>query len=386
MHLIPISSADRTSARPWVGLIALLAAGTVHAWVASGTVKSKSGTALSGVAVTVQDSASITATTDGAGAFSVGSSTSIRTLSDISGWNLVVDGRDVIVRSPVDGEIEFSLLDGAGRLLWSSSAISRDGSARATFPATRAGAAYLRVRPANGAGTVLAVTTGPDGLRIASHLVAPRALAGYPVLKFHKSGYRDTTYTMTSTSETNLAIVLGDTGTPTTTCPATKLSPGDQNKTISVKGVTRKYILHVPSAYTGTTAVPLVVDYHPIMGTAAGQESGTTYKALTDKEGVISLYPDGLASPLNNGQAWNVQGCCTTADDTTHLRARVPLAEAAMAFHLDKPVGCACKPAVVARCARRTTPASTRTICAAKNASATTTCALPRPAGRQSWR
>jgi polyhydroxybutyrate depolymerase len=313
----------RSASLAVVGAVVALCAGSAHAWSATGTVKNKSGTALSGVAVTVQDSAAIATTTDATGAFQIGSSTSLRSLSEVSDWSLKVEGRDIEVLTPAQGRIEFALLDGTGRLLWSATAEIAGGAAQASLPVgMRPGAAYLRVRPEQGSGQVLAVTTGSDGLRVASHLVAPRALAGYPVLKFHKAGYRDTTYAMTAAAQTGLAIVLGDTGTATTTCPSAKLPAGDQTKTISVNGVSRTYILHVPSGYTGTTPVPLVVDYHPIGGSASGQESGTTYKPLTDAEGVVSVYPNGLASP-NLGQAWNVEGCCTTANDTSFARAMV---------------------------------------------------------------
>lgn len=179
---------------------------------------------------------------------------------------------------------------------------------------------WLRVEHVQGSFDQAVFLTS-EGLRIASHIPAARALATFPVLKFSKSGYRDTTYAMVSASATNLSIVLKDTATTTTTCPAAKLASGDQNKTITVKGVSRKYILHVPSGYTGKTPVPLLVDYHPIGGSAAGQSGGTTYKSKVDADGGISVYPDGMTGPM--GQAWNVKGCCTTADDTAFARALV---------------------------------------------------------------
>ena len=79
---------------------------------------------------------------------------------------------------------------------------------------------------------------------------------------------------------------------------------------VTVDGKKRTFIMHVPSAYKGDKAVPLVVDYHPIGGSGQGQLSGTTYKALTDPEGVISLYPDGTAKgsggAMGNMPGWNV--------------------------------------------------------------------------------
>jgi polyhydroxybutyrate depolymerase len=301
---------------------AALLVGQSWGWSAAGTVKNSSGTALSGVAVTVKDSATIATTTSSTGAFTIGSTTGILLESSANAsMGVQVAGGELAILYPVDGPLTLDLVDGQGRTLWSTTARASEGSARLAFPSgLRSGASFLRVRGLAGS-FVAAVTTGPEGLRVASHIAAPRALATYPVLQFKKSGYGDTTYAMTSDMAAAVTVTMRDTTTSTTTCPSAKLSAGDQTKTISVKGVSRKYILHVPSGYTGTSAVPLLVDYHPIGGSASGQSSGTQYKGPADKSGAISVYPDGIAG--TSGQAWNVQGCCNTADDTDFVRAMV---------------------------------------------------------------
>ncbi len=116
----------------------------------------------------------------------------------------------------------------------------------------------------------------------------------------------------------------GSTGT--VTCPS-GAKPTDATKNLTVGSLARKYILHVPSAYTGTTAVPLVLDFHPIGGSASQWRSGSPYPAVIDKEGVISAFPDGLTGPM--GQAWNVVGCCVSpvngvdVDDVAFAKAVV---------------------------------------------------------------
>jgi polyhydroxybutyrate depolymerase len=95
-----------------------------------------------------------------------------------------------------------------------------------------------------------------------------------------------------------------------------------------IDGKERKYILHVPSAYKGDEPVPLVVDFHPIGGSASAwsaDNGGSPYKAKTDPEGVITVYPDGLKGPFMNGQAqaWDVGDCCSDANDTGFVRALV---------------------------------------------------------------
>jgi polyhydroxybutyrate depolymerase len=105
-------------------------------------------------------------------------------------------------------------------------------------------------------------------------------------------------------------------------CPSPALKSGDSTKNITVGTLGREYILHVPSAYTGSTAVPLVIDFHPIGGSDTSWRSGSPYPAVIDKEGVISAFPNGEPSP-NMGNAWDVEGCCTTADDVAFARAVV---------------------------------------------------------------
>jgi len=85
------------------------------------------------------------------------------------------------------------------------------------------------------------------------------------------------------------------------------LASGDTTKKITVGTLSREYILHVPSAYKGTSATPLVIDFHPIGGSDTSWRAGSPYPALVDKEGVITVYPNGQPSP-NLGNAWNVEG------------------------------------------------------------------------------
>ena len=310
--------ATRVSRRGALALaFALAAVPAAHAWNAEGTVRTTTGGALAGVAVTVKDSSSYTATTGANGAFSVMSSTGILERTGLAGMR--IEGSDLVVEG-VTGSVELALVDASGKTLWSARATLEGGSARARLPERMgARAVFLRARTAEGVAHQ-AILVGADGWALQPS-VAARGFATYPVLQFKKTGYRDTTYAMTSASQTGLSIVMKEEGS-STTCPTTKLSPVDKlEKSITVKGVTRKFLLHVPSGYTGTTPVPLLVDYHPIGGSAQGQFGGTTYKSQVDKDGGISVYPDGMTGPM--GQAWNVKGCCTTADDTAFARALV---------------------------------------------------------------
>jgi polyhydroxybutyrate depolymerase len=100
------------------------------------------------------------------------------------------------------------------------------------------------------------------------------------------------------------------------------LKSGDTTETVQ----SRNFILHVPSAYKGTTAVPLIVDFHPITGTDTAEESSSPFKAVTDPEGVITAYPQGKSGPM--GAAWNVGPCCVAdVDDVGFAKAIVTYVE-----------------------------------------------------------
>jgi polyhydroxybutyrate depolymerase len=91
---------------------------------------------------------------------------------------------------------------------------------------------------------------------------------------------------------------------------------------IQVGGMTRSYILHVPTKYDGSQPVPLVVDFHPLGGSGSSERMGSPYPAQTDAEGVVMAFPTGLSGP--SGGAWNVGPCCVAnADDVAFARALV---------------------------------------------------------------
>ena len=105
------------------------------------------------------------------------------------------------------------------------------------------------------------------------------------------------------------------------TCPATSTLPaGDTNTTIVTGGMTRQYIVHIPTSYNGKTAVPLVIDYHPILLDYNYERQNSGYATKADNEGFIVVFPNGIDN------AWNVGPCCTTSrtvDDVGFSRALV---------------------------------------------------------------
>jgi polyhydroxybutyrate depolymerase len=105
------------------------------------------------------------------------------------------------------------------------------------------------------------------------------------------------------------------------TCPS-PMPAGDTSRTVQVGSVTRSYVLHIPPAYDGNEPVPLVVDFHGIGVTGWGELSSSPYPAVTDPEGVLMAFPDGMTGPI--GTAWNMGPCCVAdVDDFAFARALV---------------------------------------------------------------
>ena len=106
-------------------------------------------------------------------------------------------------------------------------------------------------------------------------------------------------------------------------CPSPALGTGDTTQMLQIGSVTRSYLLHVPSSYTGATPVPLIIDFHSLAVTAQYQRMNSTFPAQVDAEGVVMAFPQGLAGP--SGTAWNVGPCCVSGVDDVAFTRQVIL-------------------------------------------------------------
>ncbi|MEN6476174.1 MAG: hypothetical protein ABFD81_19320, partial [Syntrophaceae bacterium] len=95
---------------------------------------------------------------------------------------------------------------------------------------------------------------------------------------------------------------------------------GDHRYSLENQGYDRAYELHIPASYSGTSPVPLVLDFHGIYMSAAVERKTSGFKALSETEGFIVAYPEGigtlettaLSQTSLGGQSWNA--------DTTGLQ------------------------------------------------------------------
>lgn len=87
---------------------------------------------------------------------------------------------------------------------------------------------------------------------------------------------------------------------------------GDHNFTIRVGELDRRYTVHVPPAYDGQQAVPVVIMLHGGGGTGRAAATETGWGAKADQAGFLAVFPEALArdpakpsSFAGNPQLWN---------------------------------------------------------------------------------
>ena len=128
-----------------------------------------------------------------------------------------------------------------------------------------------------------------------------------------------------------------ETAQPTITTPE-KIQPGDYEGSIAAGGRIRNYLLHIPPAYDGQTAAPLVIVMHGGGGNAASMMEVTGMSAKADEAGFIVVYPNGTG-PISDEKllTWNTGNCCGYAlennvDDVGFIRALIEKLERELAI------------------------------------------------------
>ena len=345
-----------------MGLASILAMSSTmaFAWSISGKVQSAgSGRALAGVTINSFNYAGVNTTSAEDGTFSINTDSdalfgvaSVKMSANIRGGVFSLDGVNA-------HQLRISAINALGKVTYQRSFYEVYGSVSIDLSkAAGHSANFVRVTADGSTQTYI----------VKSKNVLLKEGDPLPSLMFALEGYKSVSYTMSAEVETDVVIKM-ERGTNTTssatvaqssndvvkssssaeapTSSAEEMSSASQDpitvdcsgKTaqsgkdetvkLTVKGSAgqRSFIMHVPSAYKGDKPVPLVIDYHPIGGSGSGQMGGTTYKKLTDPEGVISLYPDGTAKGgggmMGNMPGWNVGPCCSNDDDLEFTREMI---------------------------------------------------------------
>lgn len=104
------------------------------------------------------------------------------------------------------------------------------------------------------------------------------------------------------------------TATPTavTACsPARSAMAGRSERTITSGVVERRYLLHVPPAYDGAQAAPLVLAFHGFTMNADFFADYADFARVADAQGFIVVTPDGTGEP----KRWNANNATGGIDD-----------------------------------------------------------------------
>ena len=86
-------------------------------------------------------------------------------------------------------------------------------------------------------------------------------------------------------------------------CPPNLLGPGDYTFTVLSGGLSRAYDLHVPNGIKSASPPPLVVDIHGFTQTKEDQARRSDFKSLSDTNGFLVAYPQGIDNQWNAGDA-----------------------------------------------------------------------------------
>jgi polyhydroxybutyrate depolymerase len=82
---------------------------------------------------------------------------------------------------------------------------------------------------------------------------------------------------------------------------------------ITLYGIKRNYLLHIPANFSPAKKSPLVLVIHGAFSTAKQIEKQSGFSALSDQEGFLVAYPNGAFGLIGVLQHWNAGHCCGKA-------------------------------------------------------------------------
>jgi polyhydroxybutyrate depolymerase len=121
-------------------------------------------------------------------------------------------------------------------------------------------------------------------------------------------------------AESSPEVVVEEGAAP---CASKTIGPGDAYFELLHAEQTRKFFVHVPDSYDARSPVPLVVDLHGMLSTAAEQANLSGWREKSDAEGFIVVYPEGLDGSWNGGELCCGSSLLQDIDDEGFIRAVV---------------------------------------------------------------
>ena len=89
-----------------------------------------------------------------------------------------------------------------------------------------------------------------------------------------------------------------------------------QYDSIIYAGISRTYLLHLPTGYSETDSLPLIIAMHGGLGNAYNIEMQSGLSDKADSEHFIVVYPEGAKGGLLGVRTWNAGWCCGAASDS----------------------------------------------------------------------
>jgi polyhydroxybutyrate depolymerase len=110
---------------------------------------------------------------------------------------------------------------------------------------------------------------------------------------------------------------------PSQTAALATLKPVDSQRKLTINGLERSYLLHIPLGLVTGQPVPLVFVFHGLGEAANLIQQASGMNAVSDTNGFIVVYPNGSGS--SSALSWNAGKCCGYAlqnniDETAYIR------------------------------------------------------------------
>jgi polyhydroxybutyrate depolymerase len=317
------------------------------AWSIDGVVKSKvSGRLLSGVKISTFNFGGFETTSAEDGTFHLSGGSDAIAAVKAANMSIHMEGSSLTLYNVYANSLKVSVINTLGKVLKETSLEHVQGIVTLDMGKLAQGAKFIRVNSDRNNSTFLVTDKGVTALKKEGETL--------PSLQFSLDGYANFVYQMQAETETGVEILMERPSTNQSSssgttpefssssqaiiassddgpvdCSSKTAKAGKQNMSVTVDGKKRTFIMYIPDSYKGDKPVPLFVDYHPVMGSGSGQFNDTKYRSLTEKEGVISLYPDGTksADASKMGPGWNVGPCCSDDDDVKFSREMIAAVE-----------------------------------------------------------
>ena len=320
------------------------------AWSIDGVVKSKvSGRSLAGVKISTFNFGGYETVSAEDGTFSLSGENNAIAAVKAANMSIHMEGTTLTLYNVYANNLKVSVISALGKVLKESNLQSVQGIVTLDMGKFARGTKFIRISADSQNSTFMVTDKGVTALKKEGDAL--------PSLQFSLDGYANKVYQMTQEVETGVTIEMerpssssssdnnptvssssetqvasSSSKTPDDTpvdCSGKTAKAGKQNMSVTVNGKKRTFIMYIPNSYKGDKPVPLFVDYHPVMGNGEGQYKDTKYRTLTEKEGVISLYPDGTKSADSRkmGPGWNVGPCCSDDDDVKFSREMIAAVE-----------------------------------------------------------